>query len=123
MIVHENDSRARSSDGRPEHFTRMNKTGVQVAESNQVISQCSSAGVHNDNDERFFAWIEPGSGRNGCSPVIDRQLRSVHVDDAGGTLPNPHHFELIRWFLIMVWLHLLKLKEPDQINDPARVDC
>ena len=97
MIMYQNAGAPGGYNNRPEDFTSLNGAGVQIAEGDQIVANNPSPGVEDQNDQCFFAFVEPVRVDDVLSPILHGALGSIDHLSRKRAFSDPHDFESVSY--------------------------
>ena len=95
VVVHQNAGAAGGYYDRPEDFTRLDVAGIQIAQGDQIVPDNPSPGVEDQNDQGFFAFVEPVRIDDVLLPILHGALGSIDHLGRKRAFPDPHDFEFM----------------------------
>ena len=96
VIVHQENGGSGSDDGSAKHFARVNMNRIEQSDADQVMADQTAAGVHQQHDKAFGAWIEIRMLLNLLPPVIGGIIRIFHLHFFHGAIPKGADAKLFR---------------------------
>ena len=98
VVVYQDAGASGGYNDRPEDFTRLNGAGVQIAQGDQIVANNSAPGVEDQDDQGFFALVEPVRIDDVLFPILHGALGSIDHLSKKRAFPDPHDFEFVGCF-------------------------
>ena len=95
VIVHENTGAAGCHDNWPEDLQWTGDAGIQISEAYQVVPNDPAAGVEDQNDQCFFALVEPVRNGDVLSPVLHGAFWGIDHLSRKRAFPDPQDLEFM----------------------------